>query len=267
MPARDAAAAHERTLRWLCRLDRPLNRRRPARRSAAGVAAGGWRRRPVRGRRSWGLQLTPILPDTDRNDLSIVRALPLAHATDPAAGIRIAYAMNGEPLGPDHGAPFRLIVPHWYAVASREMAQAHRRGHRGRTGPSPGRPTTWDDTPSASEPPTRPETSNRTCHHGTASGTATTPSRSSTSTCTDRRADAYAVGIAVGMASPPALPRESASISRGQHEACRKPLPRPETTPRPDLSDRPRHGCHVSESSLVQTVALPRPSSGQRHGP
>ena len=26
--------------------------------------------------------------------------------------------MNGEPLGPDHGAPFRLIVPHWYAVAS-----------------------------------------------------------------------------------------------------------------------------------------------------
>jgi hypothetical protein len=97
MPARDAAAAHERTLRWLCRLDRPLNRRRPARRSAAGVAAGGWRRRPVRGRRSWGLQLTPILPDTDRNDLSIVRALPLAHATDPAAGIRIAYAMNGEP--------------------------------------------------------------------------------------------------------------------------------------------------------------------------
>ena len=26
--------------------------------------------------------------------------------------------MNGEPLGRDHGAPFRLIVPHWYAVAS-----------------------------------------------------------------------------------------------------------------------------------------------------
>jgi hypothetical protein len=61
-------------------------------------------------------------------------------------------------------------------------------------------------------------------------GTATTPSRSSTSTCTDRRADAYAVGIAVGMASPPALPRESASINRGQHEAaasrCQDPKPR-----------------------------------------
>ena len=26
--------------------------------------------------------------------------------------------MNGEPLSPDHGAPFRLIVPHWFGVAS-----------------------------------------------------------------------------------------------------------------------------------------------------
>ena len=32
--------------------------------------------------------------------------------------ILVAYEMNGEPLRPDHGAPFRLIVPHWYAVAS-----------------------------------------------------------------------------------------------------------------------------------------------------
>ena len=50
--------------------------------------------------------------------MSFVRSLPLAHATDPAAEILIAYEMNGEPLTADHGAPFRLIVPHWYAVAS-----------------------------------------------------------------------------------------------------------------------------------------------------
>ena len=31
----------------------------------------------------------------------------------PAAEILIAYEMNGEPLDADHGAPFRLIVPHW----------------------------------------------------------------------------------------------------------------------------------------------------------
>jgi DMSO/TMAO reductase YedYZ molybdopterin-dependent catalytic subunit len=62
--------------------------------------------------------LTPVLADTDRSNLSFVRALPLAQATDPDAGIVIAYEMNGEPLGPDHGAPFRIIVPHWHAVAS-----------------------------------------------------------------------------------------------------------------------------------------------------
>src|SRR3954449_9686934 len=62
--------------------------------------------------------LKPVLAETDRDNLTFVRALPLAHAADPAAEILIAYAMNGEPLGLDHGAPFRLIVPHRYAVAS-----------------------------------------------------------------------------------------------------------------------------------------------------
>ena len=62
--------------------------------------------------------LQPVLADTSKDDLTFVRALPLAHAADPAAEILIAYEMNGEPLGADHGAPFRLIAPHWYAVAS-----------------------------------------------------------------------------------------------------------------------------------------------------
>ena len=62
--------------------------------------------------------LEPVLPETNREDLTFVRSLALAHAADPEAEILIAYEMNGEPLTPDHGAPFRLIVPHWYAVAS-----------------------------------------------------------------------------------------------------------------------------------------------------
>jgi DMSO/TMAO reductase YedYZ molybdopterin-dependent catalytic subunit len=62
--------------------------------------------------------LHPVLADTSRSDLTFVRSLTLTHATDPDAEILIAYEMNGEPLNPDHGAPFRLIVPHWYGVAS-----------------------------------------------------------------------------------------------------------------------------------------------------
>lgn len=62
--------------------------------------------------------LDPVLPDIDASDLTFERALTLVHATDPQAGILIAYEMNGEPLNPDHGAPFRLIVPNWYGVAS-----------------------------------------------------------------------------------------------------------------------------------------------------
>lgn len=51
-------------------------------------------------------------------DIGFARSLAYALAADPAAGILIAYEMNGEPLNPDHGAPFRMIVPHYYGVAS-----------------------------------------------------------------------------------------------------------------------------------------------------
>jgi DMSO/TMAO reductase YedYZ molybdopterin-dependent catalytic subunit len=62
--------------------------------------------------------LSAILADTDQQDLTFERTLAVAHAADATAEIIVAYEMNGAPLGPDHGAPFRLIVPHWYAVAS-----------------------------------------------------------------------------------------------------------------------------------------------------
>jgi DMSO/TMAO reductase YedYZ molybdopterin-dependent catalytic subunit len=44
------------------------------------------------------------------------RSLPI----DIAGGddILVAYAMNGEPIPPEHGGPLRLIVPSWYGMAS-----------------------------------------------------------------------------------------------------------------------------------------------------
>ena len=74
--------------------------------------------------------LQAILPETNQNDLTFVRALPLAEAADPSSAILVAYEMNGEPLTPDHGAPFRIIAPHWYAVASVKWLKPDRRPDR-----------------------------------------------------------------------------------------------------------------------------------------
>jgi DMSO/TMAO reductase YedYZ molybdopterin-dependent catalytic subunit len=43
------------------------------------------------------------------------RALPLAEALRP--DVLLAYAMNGQPLLPQHGHPVRLVVPGWYGMA------------------------------------------------------------------------------------------------------------------------------------------------------
>ncbi len=44
------------------------------------------------------------------------RSLPLEMAYNP--DVLLAWAMNGEPLPPDHGYPLRLVVPEWYGMAS-----------------------------------------------------------------------------------------------------------------------------------------------------
>jgi DMSO/TMAO reductase YedYZ molybdopterin-dependent catalytic subunit len=44
------------------------------------------------------------------------RSLPIADALRD--DVLVAYAMNGNDLPPEHGAPLRLIVPGWYGMAS-----------------------------------------------------------------------------------------------------------------------------------------------------
>ena len=44
------------------------------------------------------------------------RSLPIADAMRDE--MLLAYAMNGEDIPPEHGAPLRLVVPGWYGMAS-----------------------------------------------------------------------------------------------------------------------------------------------------
>ncbi len=48
--------------------------------------------------------------------IAFERSLPIADALESDA--LLAYAMNGEPLPLENGAPLRLIVPGWYGMAS-----------------------------------------------------------------------------------------------------------------------------------------------------
>jgi sulfane dehydrogenase subunit SoxC len=45
-------------------------------------------------------------------------ARSLSPADAAGDGVLLAYAMNGAPLPPQHGAPLRLVVPRWYGMAS-----------------------------------------------------------------------------------------------------------------------------------------------------
>jgi DMSO/TMAO reductase YedYZ molybdopterin-dependent catalytic subunit len=49
-------------------------------------------------------------------EIPFARSLPLDQALHPDT--LLAYAMNGEPLPPEHGFPARLVVPGWYGVAA-----------------------------------------------------------------------------------------------------------------------------------------------------
>ncbi|MDX2258353.1 MAG: molybdopterin-dependent oxidoreductase [Hyphomicrobiaceae bacterium] len=52
----------------------------------------------------------------DGNDMG--RPMPFADVLAQQNDLGICYAMNGNPLGPDHGSPVRAVVPGWGGTAS-----------------------------------------------------------------------------------------------------------------------------------------------------
>jgi DMSO/TMAO reductase YedYZ molybdopterin-dependent catalytic subunit len=55
-------------------------------------------------------------PSDTGQRMAYERSLPIAEALRD--NVLLAYAMNGEPLPAEHGAPLRLIVAGWYGMAS-----------------------------------------------------------------------------------------------------------------------------------------------------
>ena len=56
------------------------------------------------------------------------RSLPLAEALGDDA--LLAYALNGEPLPPQHGFPLRLVIAGWYGMAHVKWLAGITRAHR-----------------------------------------------------------------------------------------------------------------------------------------
>ena len=84
--------------------------------------------------------------------------------------VLVAYAMNGAPLPPQHGAPLRLVVPRWYGMASVKWLRAieaidrpfdgfqQARGYHFRREPGEkGEPCTWMRVNSLMVPPGIPD--------------------------------------------------------------------------------------------------------------
>ena len=63
-------------------------------------------------------------PRLRRRHRAPLRAQPVARRRRCATRCCVAYAMNGAPLPPQHGAPLRLVVPRWYGMASVKWLQA-----------------------------------------------------------------------------------------------------------------------------------------------
>ena len=114
-------------------------RARPAR-AALPVGAVARGRRVDRGldrgaasRMSWGMRACNPTRRRSYSTAPTAASMPASSTTSRAAwratqalrdDVLVAYAMNGAPLPPQHGAPLRLVVPRWYGMASVKWLRA-----------------------------------------------------------------------------------------------------------------------------------------------
>ena len=84
-------------------------------------------RRPARGRRGRGASSrASTAASRAAIEQDYERSLPVADARRDE--VLLAYAINGEPLPPQHGFPLRLVVPGWYGMTNVKWLRAdHRR--------------------------------------------------------------------------------------------------------------------------------------------
>ena len=97
--------------------------RRLDRASARGAAGA----RALRSEAKRSSSMAPTAASTRRR--APLRAQPV-RAEAMRAEVLVAYAMNGAPLPPQHGAPLRLVVPRWYGMASVKWLRRSRRVDR-----------------------------------------------------------------------------------------------------------------------------------------
>ena len=118
------ARDHARMRRQRPGVPRPAGARRAV--APRGRRDGGMDRRPAgrparrgRGGRRTRSRSCSAAPTRARRPASAGRSPSNARCPLPVPPDAIvAYAMNGAPLPAEHGAPFRLIVPGWYGMAS-----------------------------------------------------------------------------------------------------------------------------------------------------
>ena len=172
------------------------------------------------------------------------RSLSLAEARRPE--VMLAYAMNGEPLQPQHGFPLRLLVPGWYGMTSVKWLTRSRPSANRSTGTSrrrlplqarrrrPGRARHATPRPSADRPRPGPRLLHAATRRGgrpIASPVAHGPARAGRACRGRGRRRWHDAALGVEEASSRGVRGRSGGTQPSANTSCRAAPPTPRGTP------------------------------------